>query len=91
MSIALLDSGNSHSFIALIHLKQFAPNSKNWRWATPLQVKLADKSTVISLQIAILFVYFAPSTTPIAVEFPVVPKLNHPVIFGISWFAESPD
>ena len=23
-----------------------------------------------------------------AVEFRVVPKLNHPVIFGISWFAE---
>ena len=56
MSTALLDSGASHNFIALPQLKQFAPNSKDWRWAKPLQVKLADKSSVISSQIAILFV-----------------------------------
>ena len=42
MSTALLDSGASHNFIALPQLKQFAPNSKDWRWAKPLQVKLAD-------------------------------------------------
>ena len=56
MSTALLDCGASHSFIALPQLKQFAPNSKEWRWAKPLQVKLADKSSVISQKIAILFV-----------------------------------
>ena len=31
---------------------------------------------------------FAPGTTPVAGGFHVVPKLNHPEIFGISWFAE---
>ena len=31
---------------------------------------------------------FTPSTTPVAVELYVFPKVNHPVIFGISWFAE---
>ena len=56
MSTALLDSGASHNLIALSQLKQFAPNSKDWRWAKPLQVKLADKSSAISLYISILFV-----------------------------------
>ena len=88
MSIALLDFDASHNFIALSQLKQFALNSKDWRWAKPLQVKLADKSSVISSQIANYFVQFAPGTNPVAVEFHVVPKLNYPVIFGISWFAE---
>ena len=53
---ALLDSGASHNFIALPQLKQFAPNSKGWQWAKPLQVKLADKFSVISSNISILFV-----------------------------------
>ena len=56
MSTALLDSGASHNFIALPQLKQFAPNSKDWRWAKPLQTKLAVKSGIISSQIAIIFV-----------------------------------
>ena len=56
MKIALLDSGASYNSIALPQLKQFAPNSKEWRWAKPLQVKLADKSKAIFSQIAILIV-----------------------------------
>ena len=56
MSTELLDSGASHNFIALPQLKQFALNSKDWWWATPLQVELADKSMVISSQISIFFV-----------------------------------
>ena len=56
MSIALLDSCASYDFIALPQLKQFAPNSKDWQWAKPLQVKLADKSSFISPKISILFV-----------------------------------
>ena len=55
MSIALLDFGASQNFIALTQLKLFAPNSKDWRWATPLQVKLADKSSIVFSQIAIIF------------------------------------
>ena len=31
---------------------------------------------------------FSPGTTPVAVEFGVVPKLNHLVILIMSWFAE---
>ena len=54
MNTALLDSGASY-FIALPQLKQFAPNSKDCWWATPLQIKLSDKFSVISLQIAIFF------------------------------------
>ena len=77
MSIVLLDTGASYNFIALPQLKHFAPNSKDWGWATPLQVKLADKSSFTSSQTAILFVLFAPGTTPVAVEFCVVPKLSH--------------
>ena len=34
------------------------------------------------------FVQFAPGTTPVAIEFRVVPKLNYLVIFGISWFVK---
>ena len=56
MSIELLDSGASYNFIALPQLKQFAPNSKDCRWAKLLKVNLADKSKVILSQIAILFV-----------------------------------
>ena len=56
MNTALLDFGASYNFIALPQLKQFAPNSKDWRWAKPLQVKLADKSGVVASQIAIIFV-----------------------------------
>ena len=56
MGRALLDSGASYNFIALPQLRQFAHNSKDWRWAKPLPVKFADKSSVISLQIANLFV-----------------------------------
>ena len=56
MSIALLDYGASYNFIALPQLKQFTPNSKDWRWATPLQVKLADKFSIISSQIALIFI-----------------------------------
>ena len=48
MSTELLDFGASNNFIALSQLKQFAPNSKEWQWAKPLQVKHADKSSVIS-------------------------------------------
>ena len=88
MTTALLYSGASHNFIALPQLKQFASNSKDWWWAKPLQVKFADKSKVISSQIAILFVLFAPRTTSVAIELHVVLKLNHPVIFGMSWFTE---
>ena len=36
MNTALLDSGASHNSIALPLLKQFAPNPKDWRRATPL-------------------------------------------------------
>ena len=88
MSIAFLDFAASYNFIALPQLKQFAPNSKDWRWAKPLQVKLSDKSSVISSHISILFMYFAPGTTLVAVEFRVVPKLSHLVIFGMSWSTE---
>ena len=55
MSTALLDSGASHNFIALPQLNQFAPNSKDWWWAKPLQVKFSDKYSVISSHIATLF------------------------------------
>ena len=50
--------------------------------------QLSDKYYIISLQIAIIFVQFASETTPVAAEFRVVPKVNNPVIFGMSWFAE---
>ena len=56
ISIELLDFGASYNFIALPQLKQFAPSSKDWRWAKPLKVKFADKSNIISLHIATLFV-----------------------------------
>ena len=56
MSIALLDAGASQNFIALPELKQFTSNYKDYQWATPLQVKFSDKSSIISSQIAILFV-----------------------------------
>ena len=54
MSTAFLDFGARYNFIALPQLQQFAPNSKDWRLAKPLQVKLTDKSSVISSQIAII-------------------------------------
>ena len=57
MNIALLNFGASHNFIALPNLKQFAPNSKEWRGGKPLQIKLVDKPSIISLQIATLFVH----------------------------------
>ena len=88
MSTALLDSGASHNFIAQPQLQQFAQNSLIWRWAKPLQVRLADKSTVISSKVANLQVQMAPGSDPVAIEFRVVPKLNHPIIFGMAWFAE---
>ena len=31
---------------------------------------------------------FKHDTSPVAAEFRVVPKLNHPVIFDMPWFAE---
>ena len=49
MITALLDTGASYNFIALPQLKQFAPHSRDWRWAKPLQVKLSEKSSIISL------------------------------------------
>ena len=56
MSIELLDFGASHNFIELPQLKLFARNSKDYWWAKPLQIRLSDKSSIVSLHIAILFV-----------------------------------
>ena len=56
MSTALLNSGASYNFIVLPQLKKFAPNSKDLQWAKPLQVKLSDKSSIISPKIATIFV-----------------------------------
>ena len=88
MSTALLDYSASHNFIALTQPRQFAPNYKDWWWAKPLQVKFAEKTSIISSQISKTFMQFACRTIPKAVEFHVVTKLKHPVILGISWFAE---
>ena len=43
---------------------------------------------ILHSYIKILFVKFAPSTSPVAIELYIVHKLNQPEIFGISWFAE---
>ena len=58
-----------------------------WRWSKPLQVRLADKSTVISSKITDLPIQFAPDSKPVMIAFRVVPRLNHGVILGMTWFS----
>ena len=77
MSTVLLDFGASYNFNALAQLKQFAPNSKDWRQAKPLQIEVADKSSVISSHIAIfLYNSHLSPVTPIVVEICIVLKLS---------------
>ena len=82
----LLDSGASHNFIAAPQVTKFSNSiQKSLLYsAEPMEVHLADNSSVISHKIVHLTLQFADSSIH-NVEFRVVPVLNYAIILGVSF------
>ena len=65
-------------------VKAAAPNCVQWRHASkPLRVSLADDTVVLSTKLATISLQFAEDFNQ-TIEFCVVPRLNHPIILGMS-------
>lgn len=84
----MVDSGATHNFLSTTMvdiLTRAAPECVVWRYtAEPLRVSLADDTVVLSTKIATVKTTFDGCDTQ-AIEFRVVPRLNHPIILGLQW------
>ena len=81
---ALMDSGASHNFIAAPQVIKFSNNIQESLISSfkPMEVHLADYSSLISHQIVCLLLKFADGAMH-NVEFRVFPTLNYTIILGM--------
>ena len=81
----MIDSGASHNFISQELLEKLT--DVEVFDAARMEVQLANREQVMSSQVATLHILFAP-TIEHTIEFRVVPKLNYPLILGMTWLSK---
>ena len=87
----MVDSGATHNFISTVQLQQIEHENLqhgvtgvfHWGWQA-LTIVLADNSKVHAAKKVTLALQLG-ANAPCALDFFVVPRLNHPMILGMSW------
>ena len=87
----MVDSGATHNFISTVQLQQTEHDNLqhgmtgvlHWVWQA-LMIVLADNSKVHAAKKVTLALQLG-AYVPCALDFFVVPRLNHPMILGMSW------
>ena len=87
----MVDSGATHNFISMVQLQQIEHDNLqhgvtgvlHWGWQA-LTIVLADNSKVHAAKKVTLALQLG-ANAPCALDFFVVPRLNHPMILGMSW------
>ena len=87
----MVDSGATHNFISTVQLQQIEHDNLqhgvtgvlHWGWQA-LTIVLADNSKEHAAKKVTLALQLG-ANAPCALDFIVVPRLNHPMILGMSW------
>ena len=91
----MVDSATTHYFISTVQLQQIEHENLHhgmtgllhWGWQA-LTIVLADNSKVHAAKKVTLALQLG-ANAPCALDLFVVPRLNHPMILGMSWLRRS--